>query len=268
LGILHGSEDLPLFGSIPVPEWQGADDPRAAITVDQMLRMSSGLEFDETYAVGTDVTRMLSLEPNAGRFAAAKPLAHEPGEVWAYSSGTSNILAQVIRETVGGAPQDHYNFAQDNLFGPIGATSFRLETDASGTHIGSSYIYATARDWARLGQLYLEDGIWNGVSILPQGWVDYSRTPTSNNPYRNYGAHFWLNRDPVSGTPPDATFPAPMWPDAPRDAYSMNGFQGQHVVIIPSQDLVIVRLGFATRYLESGVNDLIAGVIAATEGAE
>jgi len=260
LGVLYGQEEINLFGVADVPEWSGEDDPRGEITIDELLRMSSGLAFDETYSVGTDVTRLLSQEADIGTFAANMPLEYEPGEHWSYSSGTSNILSRLIRQTVGGTTQDHYEFAQRELFWPLHAYSFQLEADPSGTFIGSSYMYATARDWARLGQLFLQDGVWEGQQLLPRGWVDYSRTPTPNNPRRSYGAHFWLNADPVDGSDP-------VWPSAPRDTYYMSGFQGQYVVIIPSQDLVIVRLGFATDPNDGGMDELIAGVIQSLGGA-
>lgn len=259
IGVLVREGLVDLNAPPPVPEWAGEGDARAAITLDQLLRMSSGLAFDETYAVGTDVTRMLSQEPDAGAFAAGMPLAHEPGAHWYYSSGTTNLLSRMIRQVVGGSTQDHYLFAQRNVFVPLRANSFQLEPDASGTFIGSSYIYATARDWARLGQLYLQDGIWEGRRILPEGWVEYSRTPTPNNPHRNYGAHFWLNAEPEPGH--ELAGFAPMWPEAPRDTFSMNGFQGQHVAIVPSSELVIVRLGFSTEYLGAGMGLLIGGVV-------
>ena len=259
-GVLYGQEALNLFGVADVPEWQGEDDPRSEIIIDEMLRMSSGLAFNETYAVGTDVTRMLSQEVSAAAFAASMPLAYEPGEHWSYSSGTSNILSRLIRQTVGGATQDHYAFAQRELFWPLHAYSFQLEADPSGSFIGSSYMYATARDWARLGQLFLQDGVWEGQQLLPRGWVDYSRTPTPNNPRRSYGAHFWLNAAPTDGSDP-------VWPAAPRDTYYMSGFQGQYVLIIPSQDLVIVRLGFATDPNDGGMDELIAGIIQSLGGA-
>ena len=223
IGILVHEGLVDLNSPPPVPEWAGEGDARAAITLDQLLRMSSGLAFDETYAVGTDVMRMLSQEPDAGAFATEMPLEHEPGAHWSYSSGTTNLLSRMIRRVVGGSTQDHYLFAQENLFLPLRASSFRLEPDASGTFIGSSYSYATARDWARLGQLYLQDGTWEGRRILPEGWVEYSRTPTPNNPRRNYGAHFWVNAEPEPGH--EVSGFAPMWPEAPRDAFAMNGFR-------------------------------------------
>ena len=256
LGILVKDGRLKLQRPAPVPAWrEEPDDPRAAITLDQLLRMSSGLEFNETYSMHSDVTQMLSAEADASFFAAAKPLFKPPGQHWAYSSGTSNVLSGIIRRTVGGAFQDYYEFPQKRLFHPLGIRTAILETDYSGTFIGSSFMYASARDWARLGQLCLQNGYWNGQQLLPQGWIKYSTTPTPNNPKRNYGAHFWLNADPEHPQLGNA------WPSLPPDTYSMNGFQGQRVIIVPSKQLVVVRMGFSAgpnRGIESLVADMIA----------
>ena len=224
------------------------------ITIDQLLRMSSGLEFDEEYALYSDVTRMLSVEADAAGFAASKPLVAEPGSVWSYSSGTSNILSGVIRWTVGGYLQEYYDFTQKRLFLPLGIHTATLETDNNGTFIGSSYMYASARDWARLGQFCLQDGRWNGKRLLPEGWMNYSTTPTPNNPRNNYGAHFWLNADPEDNNQRRT------WPNLPADAYSMSGFQGQRVIIIPSRDLVVVRLGLSDGP-NRGIEQLVSGII-------
>ena len=259
VGILTARGELDLMAPAPVSEWQGADDPRSAISLDQLLRMSSGLEFDETYALDSDATRMLAYVPDTGGFAASKSLVHEPDTHWAYSSGTTNILSRMIRQTVGGSTQDHYSFVQENLFLPIGAATAILEPDASGTFIGSSYMYASARDWARLGQLALQDGTWGGRRILPEGWMEYSTTPTSTTDLNIYGAQFWLNADP------SREGRARVWPDVPNDAFSMNGYQGQYTISIPSEGLVIVRMGFTPDTSQAGMNELIAGVIAAID---
>ncbi len=261
IGILVREGLLDLYAPPPVPEWAEDGDPRGEITLDQLLRQSSGLVFDETYGIGSHVTRMLSLEPDAGAYAAAMPLEYAPGEHWSYSSGTTNLLSRLIRQVVGGTTQDHYLFLQENLFMPLNARSAVFEPDASGTFIGSSYMYATARDWARFGQLYLQDGVWQGRRILPEGWVDYSRTPTPNNPYRNYGAHYWLNLAPEDGLPPHP-FGGPL-PEVPADAYRMSGYQGQHVYILPSNDLVVVRLGFTPNEHLADMGPLIGGIMAA-----
>ncbi len=261
IGILVREGLLDLYAPVAVPEWSGDGDRRGAITLDQLLRMSSGLEFNEDYGISTHVSRMLAQEPDAGAYAASLPLEFAPGEHWSYSSGTTNILSRLIRQTVGGSTQDHYLFVQENLFIPLNARSAVFEADASGTFVGSSYAYATARDWARLGQLYLQDGIWRGQRILPEGWVDYSKTPTPNNPANNYGAHFWLNAEPEDGYAVEGW--APIWPEVPRDAYRMSGYQGQHVAIIPSADLVVVRLGFTPGARRADMGSLIAEIMAA-----
>lgn len=255
LGALINDGKLSLSQRAPVPAWQEVvGDPRSSITVDQLLRMSSGLEFEEEYALYSDVTRMLSVEADAAGFAASKPLIAEPGSVWSYSSGTSNILSGVIRWTVGGYLQDYYDFTQERLLLPLGIHTASLETDNNGTFIGSSYMYASARDWARLGQLCLQDGVWQGQRLLPEGWMVYSTTPTPTNPQNNYGAHFWLNAEPENSTRTRT------WPGLPADAYSMNGFQGQRVIIIPSKELVVVRLGFSGEP-NHGIEQLVSGII-------
>jgi CubicO group peptidase (beta-lactamase class C family) len=255
VGLMVGDGLLALGAPAPVDIWQEASgDPRAAITLDHLLRMSSGLAFNENYAVRSDVTHMLSNEDDAGRFAANMPLDVEPDTKWSYSSGTSNIVSGILKEASGGSLQSNYDYVQERLFGPLGITSAILETDANGTFIGSSYTYMTARDWARLGQFCLQNGAWEGQQLLPPDWIRYSTTPTHTNPGNDYGAHFWLN-----ATPNDDSRP-PAWATLPTDAYFMSGFQGQFVAVIPSSDLVVVRLGFASGR-DNGVEALIRGAI-------
>jgi len=255
LAMLMNDGKLRLTQTAPVPSWyEVMGDPRGEITIDQLLRMSSGLEFDEEYGWYSDVTRMLAVEADAADFAASKPLVAEPGSLWAYSSGTSNILSGIIRLTVGGYLQDYYDFAQKRLFLPLGIRTASLETDNNGTYVGSSFMYASARDWARLGQFCLQDGVWQGERLIPEGWLDYSTTPTPNNPRKNYGAHFWLN------AVPEAQQEQRTWPALPADSYSMNGFQGQRVIIIPSKELVVVRLGFSGGP-KRGIEPLVASLI-------
>jgi len=254
IGVLVREGRLSVMQTAPVSAWhEDVGDPRGEITIDQLLRMSSGLEFDEEYSIYGDVTRML-VEPDAAGFAASKPLKADPGALWSYSSGTSNILAGIIRQTVGGYLQEYYDFTQQGLFLPLGIHTATMETDNNGTFIGSSYMYASARDWARLGQLCLQDGVWQGRRLLPEGWIGYSTTPTPNNPLHNYGAHFWLNADPEDSRQQRT------WPTLPADAYSMNGFQGQRVIVVPSQDLVVVRLGFSGGP-DRGIEPLVTGLI-------
>ncbi len=239
----------------PVPQWQiREDDPRASITLDQLLRMSSGLEFEETYSAATDVTQMLSNEPDAAAFAAKKPLVGPPDTIWSYSSGTTNIISAIIRRSVGDTLQDYYTFSQERLFRPLGIKSAVFEADQSGNFIGSSYLYASARDWARLGQFCLQNGIWKDERLLPEGWIQYLVTPTSTTTTNEYGAQFWLNLDP------DAPALERPFPTLPMDAFYMSGYQGQIVLVIPSEELVITRLGF-TPNRNHGVEALAAGII-------
>jgi CubicO group peptidase (beta-lactamase class C family) len=173
---------------------------------------------------------------DTGAYAASKPLQVPPDTRWEYSSGTTNIISRIVRSAVD--PDEYLTFPRRELFDRIGMASAVLEPDASGTFVGSSYMYATARDWARFGLLYLEDGVWNSERILPEGWVAYSTTPTpTNTPGVSYGAQIWLNVE----TPPGS---GKRWlPFLPEDAYACRGYAGQFVVVVPSRDLVVVRLG-------------------------
>jgi len=191
--------------------------------------MSSGLEFGEIYDdFNSDVVVMLTRSEDAGALAADRPLAAEPGAVWDYSSGTTNLVSRALREVMDD-DQAYWRFPYDRLFTPLGMHSAILETDPSGTFVGSSYGYATARDWARFGLLYLEDGIWDSKRILPEGWVEYAATPTPGS-QQQYGAHWWLN---AGGR----------FEGVPRDEFRASGFDGQYVMVIPSRETVIVRLG-------------------------
>jgi CubicO group peptidase (beta-lactamase class C family) len=228
----------------PVREWQG-DAARSKITWSDLLHMQSGLAFDENYAgMRSDVNLMLFHEADAGAYAADKPAIYPPGEHWAYSSGTVNLLARTLRQVLEDAGADYYTFARNAIYAPIGAASITMEPDASGTPIGSSYVYATARDWARLGELYLRGGVWGERRILPVGWSDYVAIPVTASD-NQYGAYFWLNRDgkPAREGGQDETARARFVPGLPQDAYFMSGHEGQFVFIIPSKNMVIVRTG-------------------------
>ncbi|MEO0817104.1 MAG: serine hydrolase [Pseudomonadota bacterium] len=256
VGVLVKDGTLDPGAAAPVPAWRESEgDPRAAITLDQLLRMSSGLEFNETYSAATDVTHMLSNEPDAAAFAADKPPIGPPDTIWSYSSGTTNIVSAIVKRSVGDTLQAYYDFSQKRLFRPLGISTATFEADASGTFIGSSYLYASARDWARLGLFCLQDGVWDGEALLPEGWIDYVTAPTPTTTSNEYGAHFWLNRDP------DDASRERMFPLLPEDAYYMGGFQGQLVLVIPSEDLVITRFGF-TPARNHGVEELAAEIIA------
>lgn len=235
LGILVKEGKLKTTDKAGIEEWKS--DSRSDITIDQMLRMSSGLKFDEIYNVVSDATKMLFKSPSTFEVAVSMPMVNKPNSVWSYSSGTSNILSQIIRSKFAGNQADYFNFPRRVLFDKIRMQSAVMEPDPSGTFVGSSFSYATARDWARFGMLYLNDGVWNGERVLPEGWVKYSSTPTPKAPQGQYGAHFWLN----AGEDRNGT--NRKWPNLPKDFYYASGFEGQSVVIIPSHNMVIVRLG-------------------------
>lgn len=218
-------------------EWQ--NDARADITLDHLLRMSSGLSFYEKQDeyVG-DVSIMLYLAPSAGFYAASKRLEATPGTLWQYSSGTSNIIQATIKSTFLVSGLDTYlNFPRELLFGPLGMHNTIIETDVSNTFFGSSNVYGTARDWARFGLLYLQDGIWNGQRILPEKWVAYSHTDNGTDPLNQYAAHFWLK---VPDYYKDSQRPEIK---LPIDTYFAIGMEGQFITLIPSKELVIVRMG-------------------------
>ncbi|MBW2092021.1 MAG: serine hydrolase [Deltaproteobacteria bacterium] len=255
VGILVGQGRLSLDDPAPVPEWSRPGDPRGAITLDQLMRMSSGLKFVEEYTKNSDATCMLFGVRDTAAYTASQPLETEPDGKWSYSSGTTNLICRIVRHTFGGTDAQYFAFPRRALFNRIGMRSAVMEPDASGTFVGSSFMYATARDWARFGLLYLNDGVWQGTRILPEGWVEYSRTPTPKAPLGRYGAQFWLN----AGDPTDDT-KRPM-PQVPKDAFFCMGFEGQSVSIIPSRKLVVVRLGLSQAKgswnLESFLADLL-----------
>lgn len=228
VGLLVADGKLDIHQPAAAPEWQGADDPRAAITLDQLLRMSSGLAFVEDYVPGhpSNVIEMLygAGKPDVAHYAADLPLEHAPGSFWTYASGTSNIVARCAAQAEGG---DFAAFMRERLFEPLGMTSATPKFDAAGTFIGSSYCFCTTRDFARFGLLYLRDGVWEGRRLLPPGWVDYARTPTFQQAGvtdGRYGAHWWLD---VGGP----------------GSFSANGYDGQFIVIVPDLDLVVARNG-------------------------
>ncbi|MBN2078398.1 MAG: serine hydrolase [Spirochaetes bacterium] len=237
VGILTGKGKLDILKPAPVPQWGLPGDPRGAITLDQLLRMSSGLDFVEIYGPHKDVTEMLYGNASMADYAAAKKLRSSPDHEWSYSSGTANIVARIVRDATGGTLEGVEAFARSALFDRIGMHSAVIEPDASGSLVGSSYMFATPRDWARFGLLLLWDGMWFGERILPAGWVRYMTTPTPMAPLGEYGAHIWLN----AGSDEDPG--KRKYPSLPRELFYLSGFNGQVVAVIPSKHLVIVRLG-------------------------
>jgi len=240
----------------PIPEWHGAGDPRHEIEVGHLMRMTSGLALDETDWPLNPSDEMFLHNDMAG-FAVKAPLIAEPGKRWAYSSATTQILARIIREAVGG-PEQTLSFAWRELFDPLGMRSVTLFFDGSGTVQGANNMLASARDWARFGLLYLNDGKIGGKRILHEEWVDYSTWTTLDT---DYAAGFWTNRSEH----PRAK--ARVRAGIPRDAYYASGNLGQRCVIIPSQHMVVVRMGDAVGPTGDirGLERLIKEVIEATK---
>ena len=257
VGLLVQQGKLDLHRQAPVPEWQKANDPRQKITLDELLRMSSGLEFSEEYAPFSDAVYMFYDSYDFAAYAANKPLEAEPDAKFHYSSGAANIIARIIRQTIEKVSYNYYEYMYQNLFYKIGMFSMVLEPDPSGTFVGSSYTFATPRDWARFGLLYLQDGVWNGERILPEGWVKYTTTPTPRAPRGEYGALFWLN----AGSPSDAS--DRMMPSVPADTFYARGFQEQRVFIVPSKRLVLVRFGATSDRSAWNDDAFVAGILSA-----
>ncbi|TPI14405.1 serine hydrolase [Mesorhizobium sp. B4-1-3] len=211
-------------------------DGRAAISLADMMAMSSGLAFNEDYGDVADVTRMLYLEPDMAGFAEAQPLTGEVGKVFSYSSGTAVMLSRLWQDAIGDKTKA-LAWPRTALFEPLGMHSAVLETDEQGTFVGSSYLYATARDWARFGQFLLQGGVWNGTQILPAGFVDWMREPAPASKVYGKG-QVWIE-GPGDEEKPGAGISAGL----PKDTYWMEGHDGQTVAIVPSEQLVVVRLG-------------------------
>lgn len=242
-GILQKQGKMNIMKRAPIEEW--ANDERATITINDLLHMNSGLEWTENYSKLSDATKMLFLSEDMTKTQIDKPLVGKPNSTWNYSSGTSNLLSGILRKQFK-THQEYLDFWYSALIDKIGMNSMVVETDMSGNYVGSSYGWATVRDWSKFGLLYLHKGNWNGEQLFNESWTKYVATPT-NGSKGDYGAHFWLN---AGGH----------YPDAPRDMYSANGYQGQKVFIIPSQDLVIVRMGLKEDP-EFDFNWLLSGIV-------
>ena len=229
-GLMAGDGMVDIYAPTGIPEWQG--DERAAITLNDLMQMQSGLEWNEDYGNRSDVNLMLHREKDMGLYAIQKPLEHKPGTFWYYSSGSTNIVMRYLRGKFA-SDAEFLTYVRERLFAPLGIHNAVFEPDMSGTPVGSSYLYITAREFASFGQLYLGDGVFQGRRILPEGWVDYSVTPASDSK-DGYGSFFWLNKDKF-------------WPDIPEDMFNCQGHDGQEVFIIPSKDLVVVVLGYSPK---------------------
>jgi hypothetical protein len=242
-GILEKQKGFNIYQPAPIPEW--ANDERKKITTNDLLHMNSGLEWDEHYDRICDATEMLFQAEDMTRVQLEKPLAFQPNTHWNYSSGTTNLLSGILRKQFK-THQEYLDFWYSALIDKIGMHSMLVETDMTGNYVGSSYGWATARDWAKFGLLYLHQGNWNGEQLFKPSWAKYVAKPTNTSNGR-YGGQFWLNS---SG----------YFPDAPKDMYYASGFQGQMVAIFPSHDLVIVRMGLKENP-EFDFNGLLSGVV-------
>ena len=230
VGLLVGDGLIDLSAPVPVASW--ANDDRRHITMQQLLNMSSGLHFVEDY-VDAGVSHVIEMLFGEGiddhaAYAANLPLDHQPGEVWNYASGTTNIIARIVGDIVGDGLTGMEAFLKRRLFSPLGMTSASPKFDTAGTFVGSSYVYASALDFARFGYLYLRDGRWNDQQLLPAGWVDHARAPVAAalaaHETHGYGAQWWLWRHS-------------------RSTFFASGYEGQRTIVSPERDLVIVRLG-------------------------
>jgi CubicO group peptidase (beta-lactamase class C family) len=228
VGILVREGKLDINKPVDIDEWKG--DERSKITLNNLMQMQSGLKWNEDYGNRSDVTLMLHCESDMSHFAIRQPLAHPSGTFWYYSSGTTNIVSYLIRRQFN-SDSLYYAFANNQLFNKIGMPDAVFEVDPSGTRVGSSYLYATARDYARFGLLFQNDGVFNRERILPEGWVKYS-TSVASASNGLYGSFFWLNRSKALKS-------------APEDMYACDGHDGQHIYILPTQQLVVVVLGYS-----------------------
>ncbi|WP_299156581.1 serine hydrolase [uncultured Tenacibaculum sp.] len=241
LGILQCQGKINVEKSNLFSEWE--NDDRKNITIHNLLQMNSGLEWVEDYNTISDVTKMLFLESDMTKTQINKPLIGKPNETWNYSSGTTNLLSGIIRSQFK-THQEYLDFWYSALIDKIGMNSMIIETDINGSYVGSSYAWATARDWAKLGLLYLNNGNWNGQHLFDKDWVNYATTPTPGSDGW-YGAQIWLNA-------------GKRYPDVPTNMYSFNGYKGQNVFILPSEDLVVVRTGLTKN---ADMNTLLKGII-------
>lgn len=242
-GILEHEGKLDVNWQAPVTEWE--KDERRDITLNHLLRMQSGLEWEEDYSSVSDVTRMLFMEDDMTKIQKDKSMIASPGTVWNYSSGTTNLLSGILRQQFR-SHQEYLDFPYTAFIDKIGMHSMLLETDRKGNYVGSSYAWASTRDWGRFGQLYLEKGFWNGEQIFDADWSSYVATPTANSD-GDYGAHFRLNAEGK-------------YPDVPKDLYYCSGHLGQYVFIIPSKDLVVVRTGLA-KEPQFDINSFLSAVV-------
>jgi CubicO group peptidase (beta-lactamase class C family) len=215
---------------------QWKHDDRKNLNLIHLLQMSSGLDFDEPYVPGSDSTKMLFTVPSASDLALKSELTRKPSTHFYYSSGTTNILARWLYQELGGTPQAMFDFTYQELFAPLHMAHSTFEGDSTGVLVGSSYLYASARDWARMAQLLLNNGEWEGQQLISSDWIAQASAPNNSDNDKRYGYQFWLN----------AGHDDLRWPNLPADAYAMQGNRSQRVMMIPSENTAIIRLGWTT----------------------
>jgi CubicO group peptidase (beta-lactamase class C family) len=255
IGVLtqHGLTSPSLLA--PIPEWRGADDPRREIEVEHLMRMTTSLDLDETNS-GFDPSSRMFLERDMSAYAVNAKMIAPVGTRFHYSSATTQILARIVRDLTGG-PEQTLAFAWRELFNPLGMRNVTLEFDGTGTLQGGNYMLASARDWAKFGLLYLNDGVVGGKRVLHEDWVDFCAAATLDS---DYAAGFFTNRSDHRNARGRVQL------GFPRDSFFASGLLGQRIVIMPSQRLVVVRLGDSIDPTGDirGVARLVKEVIAAT----
>lgn len=265
LGILVRDGRLATDAPAPVAAWQG--DERRRIRIDDLLRMTSGLDLGDSVAPGWTAmfdrsAQMAYAMPDMAGFAQAAPLAAEPGTLWRYSDGSIQILSGILRDTIRSGGEDFATFVRRELFAPLGMTGATIETDATGTPLLYAQMWAPARDWARFGDLFAHDGVVGGRRILPPGWVDASARQTEGSEDFGYGAGFWTNR----GDGPAIRYRLGL--GLPEGSFMARGNEGQYVVVVPRLKLVVVRMAraFTPRGDIEAAARLVGDVIAVVEG--
>jgi CubicO group peptidase (beta-lactamase class C family) len=247
VAILVKQGKLDINQPVGLEQWKG--DDRSKITLNNLMQMQSGLKWNEDYGNRSDVTVMLHCESDMSRFSFEQPLEKTPGTSWVYSSGTANIVSYLIRRQFSNDSL-YYSFLNRELLNKTGMPDVISEVDPSGTRVGSSYLYATARDYSRFALLYQNDGVINGERILPEGWVKYSVTasPGSKGENDEYGAFFWTNNEKK-------------YPSAPEDMYMCEGHDGQQIFIMPTQELIVVVLGYSPRFNRMDFDRLLKDIL-------
>ncbi len=259
VGILVRQGRLQLDQPAAIGAWHDPADPRHAITVEHLLRQTSGLDLPQDNSGFDASSQIMYTEPDKAGKAAAARLAATPGTRWAYSDTNYLLLSRLVRDAAGGSAADVTRLMATELAAPLGLRHLRIDSDATGTGVGAAHVLASARDFARIGQLYLDDGVANGRRLLPAGWVQWSRSRTLDT---GYGAGWWTNL--ADGNVPQWGAPWGM-PAAPRDMFYARGYMGQFIVVVPSRRLVIVRMSSAPEQGDDIVetNRVVGDILAA-----